>query len=272
MIFQPPSIHPKKHPVRRPGLTLMELVVVLAVLVALAAVVVPMFPNLLRRAHKSVDATQSQEIVKAMLLYQGMYTSYPNEFDLMTVSTGTTAPDFLPADGGNPFGAAAQIGNLTDPEVAALRRVGVTLGHHFVDKNPAHPTMDPYANTVQNPTALSTSSPVFIIDSTTTGTYPVEIKNIIARDNTARFVVFGVGPRCTAVGTVLQNAPTSVPQNKDFTPDTLYSRTGVIFMVAGNEVTRTERARLIAAVALEDDELESTEKDLVGYYRVAREP
>ncbi len=255
----------------------MELVVVLAVLAALAAIAIPMFPNLLRRAHKASDATQTQEMAKLIQMYQGLYTSYPNEFDLLTASTGTTAPDFLPADGGNAFGAAAQIGNLTANEVAALGRVGITSGHHFLATKvgaPAdfHPTMNPYAALITAPTTLSTTSPVFIIDATTTGAFPVELKNILARDPTARFVVFGVGARSSMLGTVLQNAPTSVPQNKNFTPDTLYSRVGAVFMVAGIEVSRTERARFVAAVALEDDELESTERDIVGYYGVAREP
>src|SRR5262249_36083146 len=95
-----------------------------------------------------------------------------------------------------------------------------------------------------------------------------EIANIIAGDATARFVVFGVGQRCSMVGTVIQNAPTSVPQNSGFTPATLYSRVGVVFQVAGVGINTTERARFIASVALEDDELESTEKDIVGYYDV----
>ena len=62
---------------------------------------------------------------------QGLYISYPGEWDLMTVATGTTAPTFLPADDGNVYGAAAVIGNLTAAEVSALGRVGITKGHHF---------------------------------------------------------------------------------------------------------------------------------------------
>lgn len=85
-----------------------------------------------------------------------------------------------------------------------------------------------------------------------------------------KFVVFGIGTRSDLVGKTIQDAPSSTPQNKEFTPDTLYSRFGAIFLVNGEEVLNTERARFIGVVAIEDDELETTEKDVIGYYKVAR--
>jgi predicted nucleic acid-binding Zn ribbon protein len=93
---------------------------------------------------------------------------------------------------------------------------------------------------------------------------------VTAADPTAKYVVLGIGARTSMVGQTIQDAPTSVPQEASFTPDNTYCRVGVIFKVSGNEVTNADnRAKFIASVALEDDELESTEKDLVGYYQVA---
>jgi hypothetical protein len=254
----------------------MELVVVMGVLAALAAILVPMFPNLLRRAHKVADATQTSEVSKALQLYQGAFVSYPDGFDLLTdgATTGNAGvADFLPNDGG-PFGNFVTLAKLGLDESKALARVGVSNVHPFKLTLPGHPTMNPYSvqpvgalppvaltmdkDTVVmklNPTAIAAANPNFL-------------QSIRSQDPTATFVVFGVGNRCTMVGQTIQDAPTSVPQNKSFTPETLYSRVGVIFMVSGAEVSRTERARFIAAGALEDDELESTEKDLVGYYNV----
>lgn len=260
---------------RRKGLTLMELVVVLTILVGLAAILVPLFPNLLRRTHKATDATQTAEVAKAVQLYQATYSSYPNEWDLMTDTTGA-APAYIPNDGGTPFGGGAVVGTLTTDEAKALARVGITSGHQFAT-TPNHPTLDPYANPITPPTTLAGGTSVFIIQAPTPTTAPAnvpnEIKNIILRDPTARFVVFGVGARSSMVGRVIQNAPTSVPQNNNFTPATLYSRVGVIFQVSGVGISTsggTERARLICACALEDDELESTEKDIVNYYDIAQ--
>jgi hypothetical protein len=96
---------------------------------------------------------------------------------------------------------------------------------------------------------------------------------LVAADPTARYVVFGLGPRCSIVGHGIQEAPVAIPQNKDFTPATRYSRIGVIFKVSGKDVASAEnRARFVAAVALEDDDLEGTEGGVVGYYDVARDP
>lgn len=276
---------------RRYGVTLMELVVVLSVLAALAAIVIPMMPNLLRRAHKATDATQTSEISKLVQMYQGMYTSYPDEFDALTTTASATFPDFIPADGGA-FGGFVTGGKLTSDEVAALRRVGISNVHALkptLSNTPPQPTLDPYeAAYSATKTPITDQIYLAILDPNTNSLFQpggsaanflatVRAANSVttgsgmsATTTEPRFVVFGVGQRCTMVGKVMQDAPTSVPQNKDFTPATLYSRIGVIFMVSGDEVTRSERARFIAAVALEDDELELTEKDVVGYYQVAR--
>jgi type II secretory pathway pseudopilin PulG len=255
----------------------MELVVVLSILATLAAIVIPMLPNLLRRAHKATDAAQTSEISKAVQLYQGLYTSYPDEFDLLT--DGTAFPSYVPADGGKVFGGFATPGKLDPKEVAALASVGISNVHTqatTLAAIPPQPTLDPYEApyaTTKKP--IDTTLNFAILDPNTNTDIPANFLATVRAANTVgttqpRFVVFGVGARSTMVGKVIQDAPTSVPQNKDFTPATLYSRFGVIFMVSGEEVTRTERARFIAAVALEDDELELTEKDIVGYYQVAR--
>src|SRR5262245_48029788 len=115
---------------RREGLTLMELVTVLAILAAVAGIMIPLFPNLLRRAHKATDATQTSEVSKALQAYQALYTSYPDNFDLLT--DGNAMPGYLPTDDAavGPFGGFATAQTLTADELAALRRVGV----QFVQK------------------------------------------------------------------------------------------------------------------------------------------
>lgn len=247
------------------GLTLMELVVVLSVLAAVAAIIAPLLPNLLRRAHKATDATQTSELSKAVQTYQAAYYSYPSNFDLLT--DGTNFPSYLPNDGGAAltFGGFAQALPLTSDEAAALNRVGIssvqklatsTTGANF------HPTMSPYAGTIVTdalPVVLTTAT--FAVIASTNANLPTHfLQSARAADPTARYVVFGVGPRSSMVGTIIQDAPMSVPQKAGFTPANTYSRVGVIYKVSGVEVERTERARFIGAVALEDDELESTER------------
>ncbi len=66
---------------RRAGLTLMELVVVMVILIALAGIILPLFPSMLTRAHTSSTATNIAEASKAVQLYYNMYSGYPNNLD-----------------------------------------------------------------------------------------------------------------------------------------------------------------------------------------------
>lgn len=79
----------------RPGLTLMELVVVMFILMALAAIMVPLFPSLIERAHRSSQGTNATEIAKAVQLYQSFYGNYPDGYDLLT--DGTAIINYFPA-------------------------------------------------------------------------------------------------------------------------------------------------------------------------------
>lgn len=270
------AIHDRRRP--SAGLTLMELVVVMAVLAAVAAIIVPLLPNLLRRAHKATDATQTSELAKAVQMYQAAYFTYPKDFDMLTAGgTTTTFPAYLPADGAT-FGGFAVPTTLTQTESEALDRVGITTVQRLAaDATPSgfHPTLNPYPATTlatNRVTVKGNTSDMFaVIDPSTNTNLPAAfLATQRAADPTARYVVFGVGPRTSMIGTVIQDAPTSVPQKSGFTPANTYSRVGVIFKVSGKEVTSTERARFIGAVALEDDELEATDKDIIGYYDVSQ--
>jgi type IV pilus assembly protein PilA len=268
---------------RRPGLTLLELIVVLAILAAVAAIIAPLLPNLLRRAHKATDATQTSELSKAVQTYNALYYSYPSNFDLLT--TGTAFPAYLPGGSTTPFGGFVQLGTLTSAEADALNSVGITSVQKLAT-TATQPTLNPYpTNTITGMTTdavlLSTESAsptnsFAIIDfNSTSGTAilaanPAFLQSARAADPTARYVVFGVGARSQMIGQVIQDAPTSVPQKKGFTPANTYSRVGVIFKVSGVEVANADnRAKFIGAVALEDDELEATEKDVIGFYEVS---
>jgi prepilin-type N-terminal cleavage/methylation domain-containing protein len=270
----------------RHGLTLMELLVVLTILVALASILIPMFPNFLRRAHKATDATQTSEMAKAIQTYQASFLSYPDNFDLLLDSNGTM-PAYLPGAQTTPgaFGGFVTAGTLTSNEVGYLQNAGINFVQPLQSAtaaqlpltDPQHPTMNPYpAGTTVNTNATSVANSglkfalVNIAAAQTANPNFLQVE--VANDPTAVFVVFGVGARNSMIGQTIQDAPLSVSQKKDFTPDNTYSRVGVIFKVDGVEVQKSERARFVAAVALEDDELESTEKDTVGYYGVSADP
>lgn len=82
---------------KRPGLTLMELVVVMLILVALAGIVVPMMPSMLTRAHTSTCATNMGELCRKIGEYQVMYGQQPYDFDALT--DGTSLINYLAGSG-----------------------------------------------------------------------------------------------------------------------------------------------------------------------------
>lgn len=256
---------------RSRGLTLIELVVVLAILAAVAGIVAPLLPNMQRRAHKATEATQAVEVAKAIQLYQGTNNGeYPSNFDLLT--DGSAFPSYMPADDGNTFGGYATVGNLTDAEVTALTKAGIRNVHTLASSTSGtgfHPTINPYAGTTS--TTVSTSLSFAIISPTNTNLPTTFLASARTDDTTGRYVVLGVGTRSSMVGTVMQDAPTIAPGGAGLTPANSYSRVGAIFKVSGNDVERSNRARFIGAVILEDDALETAEEGIVDYYGLTQQ-
>ena len=159
------------------GLTLLELVVVMGILTALAAILVPLMPNLLRRADKATDATQSSELAKAIQLCQATTYGYPDQFDALVDSSGKL-PSYLPGSGttAGVFGGFVQTsppsGVTMSDAASALSKVGINNVHYLASDTEAgnayaggtttgtaagfHPTRFPYATST--PTPLSGGS------------------------------------------------------------------------------------------------------------------
>ncbi len=228
-------------------------------------------------------------MAKAVQTYQALYLNYPDGFDALVGADGKF-PTYLPWDTGvsstAPFGGFVTARVPLDAEVSALQTVGINYVNLLAPGEGStginfHPTMNPYPAPLTVPSSPATGQVPISTSVTLAFLNPAGVNaqnpNFLAivrqSDPTATFVVFGVGPRCAMVGQNIQDAPTSVPQKSTFTPDTTYSRVGVIFQVSGVAVQNADnRARFICSCALEDDELESTEKDLVGYYQVSKDP
>lgn len=267
---------------QRLGLTLIEMIVVLAILVTLAAILVPLFPNFLRRANKATDATQMSEAAKALQLYQAQYYGYPNDMDLLVDSAGAM-PTYLP---GTSAGAYDQIiipGTLTANSASALKKVGITrLQPLATTVSAGNATLNPY-------TTLSPATDGILVDTGTkvallntsailAGTKEVnaELYNILFSDqgdggsHPGTYLVLGIGGRNSAVGRTMANAPVAMPQGTDMNPAKNYCRYGAIFKVDGNEVALTKRARLVAVVSMEEDEIETIENEVIGYVKVSQ--
>src|SRR5581483_6715007 len=117
----------------RRGLSLMELVVVLFVLVALAGIVIPLLPNMVTKTQSATMATNISELNRAIQMYQANTGYFPDQWDALT--DGTTIIDYMPNGESSGGTAATQVGGqltqgtLTTEEVKALSKVGVANLH-----------------------------------------------------------------------------------------------------------------------------------------------
>ena len=247
---------------RRDGLTLMELVVVVAILVALASILVPLIPGLIGRAETSGRATNSQEIYKAIQLHQGTLTRYPNDWDALT--DGSTTP-LTYVQGFTGTAPPLTIAALTGPQTNALRASGITRLQLMATTpgsttTPAGDmTFNPYMDVVDRASAtgaltLAANGTPNLAVLTPAGQAQLNLSDN-ATTSTGTYVVFGFGKRASIVGTGVNEAPVNFFDNASLSPNTRYSRYGVVFQVSGIAPNATNttiidysRARLVRVI------------------------
>jgi len=234
----------RRRAARRPGLTLMELIVVMAILIALAAIILPILPGLLGRAERSSRATNSQEVYKTVQTFEAMYSHFPTDWDALGDGSATPLPWLDGTDGihGNiGFGGATPslaITALTAPQAAALNGAGINRIQLFsatapTTSNGQDVTFNPYSN----PTDRATSGAPIAASTNVATLTPRGQFFLNLSDNTTTssgtYVVFGLGKRCSIVGLGMNEAPVNYFDNAALSPDTRYSRYGVVFQVSG---------------------------------------
>ncbi|MCU0982921.1 MAG: type II secretion system GspH family protein [Pirellulaceae bacterium] len=235
--------------VARRGLTLLELVVVMVILAALAGILVPLLPNLARKGHTSAGATNLGEIAKAIQLYASQNgDSFPNNYDSIVNADGAIAtyvPTVSAMFGGQPV---LTVGNLTSTEVSRLSDVGITTIVQMIEQpaNPGSwsPTFFPYGTapaTPPTPVTLATSTNVALLN-------PAVAAAKFALPNDGKYVVFGIGKYCTAVSTVMNEAPVWYSPVQDMDPASKYARFGLVFQLAGAGGATLSRAKFVGPV------------------------
>ena len=158
----------------------------MTVLIALAAILVPLLPSMLSRGHDTSSATNISEISKYVQTYNQLYFGYPNYLDNLIEAGGTGGG----TGGGTLLGTLAGGGNLagmvapqqlTLAQATALNNIGINYLANLTGTAPSgtanpnwSPTFSPYTtmapNQPTNATAItSTNLPyVAVLTGTTT--------------------------------------------------------------------------------------------------------
>jgi len=240
---------------RQRGLTLIELVVVLAILVALAGLIIGNFPSLFRKATRAVGANSIQDIARAVQFQATVRNNFGSDYDNLTTTAGTALSTYL-AQGTLTTTQLSISSALTAAEVGVLTNLGLTRVILPVASLTDNITWDAYPSTATT-AAVDTSLKVAQLDKT--------IADAQFNSSFDKYFVFGVGNRCTLVGAdrSLLEAPTRSSAVNGNDPKTTYQRYGVVFGVT--TTSGTPRAVFVGAVGLDSTGISRTDSEIKDY-------
>ena len=247
----------------RDGLTLIELVVVLTILVALGGIAAATLPSMLNRTHVATVATSlptiDASIRQNILLNSGQMG---DGFDSLCTTGGAVASYV------NASGAYAAY-TLTAEDVAALDDLGIASLVPAVD--PAVDDNATFGGHAGLPVALATGTSVCTIDGST-GTTLVDILGNVwnyAPEAGAQYIVVGLGQRSSLVGAgddaFFAEAPLHAVDAHSERADQSYARIMLVIELLNAGTTDAE-ARYIGAGAPHPDGIQGVATHLQEWY------
>lgn len=244
-------------------LTLVELVVVLLVLIALAGVIIPRFSGMLTQAHVAATTTNVPAIessVRARVLLKS--GDIGNRFDSLIVDpSGTPAiATYMP---GATFWEPL---NLTADDLSALAKIGVT---QVVTANAQASLTDGDATFGSHDTAPIT--PIEVAAMRTAGGEDVSMLtsfNMTPKAG-ARYIAFGIGTQCTlcggSEGAAFSEPPVHFGDTVQTRSNVAYTRYFLIVELSDAGTANAE-ARLLGAAAPHENGLERNQAHLKEFY------
>ncbi len=251
-----------RRPARRRGLTLMELVVVMVILAALAGILLPLLPGMVTRAHTSTSATNVGEVAKAIQTHQAVYLSYPNNLDSLVTAAGTLVT-YLPGSAAGDLTTAT----LTDDTLDALVGAGISTTAQMIATPAApigdfNPTFFPYGTdktVLPVSTTLASGGKVAAL----TG---ASANRLFSAPIGATYAVFGIGNRSSMQGKSLQEAPVHFSDVSSEAPHLAYSRYGAVFQLTDGAGDALDSARMVGICAFHGDGIVSLNDHLSEYW------
>jgi Tfp pilus assembly protein PilE len=206
---------------KRKGLTLLELVVVMTILIALAGILVPLLPNMMKQAHTSTGATNMPELNKLFELHNTVERGYPNYLDNLTDGTDLYAG--LPGGG-----AGLTTLDLNADTAASLNAAGITKVFNLTSDAVDDYTFECYGEGIVAPPLTGAADvtnglTIAVLDDSELPKFkgtPGEV-----------YAVFGVGQATPMVGNMMQDAPVHFGDEPGSKPNEVYSRYAAVFRV-----------------------------------------
>ncbi len=242
------------------GLTLIELVVVLAILVALVGLVLAFFPGLLSRASRSTSASSIQDVARAVQVNYTTALTYGTGYDSLLNTGGAALFSKLSIASSNQL---ARVASLAAADATALGALGISSYRHL-------------DNTLVNDATFNVSAAA--PTSIAAGGVPIatisdaNVQNALRGNytvvGTGNYYVFGLNKLASIVGgsQMLQDAPVRAGADANENPTTSYQRYGVVFLVDDSGPAASRKARFVGACAFTGAGITTAEGDLQQYY------
>ena len=242
----------------REGLTLLELVVVLVILVALAGILIPLLPGMISRAHTAEHGTNCVETTKAVEMFNIINRGYPDQLDSLMGSSGSSLSTKLPPIGGTPCGGDLTTNTLTTITAAALNNANITTAWNLNDSSSTTDLLDPTTCYSGTATVASGSTVAMLSPAAISRLYNDPPANAPTGYVPGTYVVFGLGTKATMIGKPggMFDAPLHFSDDPAAAgdPTKTYGRYALVFVIPGNATTNTV-AQFVGALALHPDAL-----------------
>ena len=217
----------------RRGLTLIELLLVLVILIGIAAVLIPLFGNVVGMTHASSSASNIESTSRALESHKAMFGGYPNQLDLLL--TDNTDDTTLAPFGGTVAATELTTVAISDRIADALEEAGITE----VVENPVDDgTLGDEEDMTIFGLADNTSATRVVSVSTSAPANLVTLgADAIARlglDATESYVVLGVGNNNDGIGKCMVDAPIHFLPDGGSNED-IYSRFLAVYRIPDEE-------------------------------------
>jgi len=220
---------------RRRALTLIELVVVIAILVALSGLIIPMVQGLGFQTNAATNATVVDDVNRAIGMYATRFDAHPAGWDSLLNTSGTIFNKVHSSLRLAPT-ALVQPMTLTAQQVESLQRSGI---YHVHDSNEG--TGDPNSSTE---TLRQLVADGIVLQLAMTGSdasrRPVldggfRVHQFQDGDDNNEFIVLGLGRWSSMQG----SATMQVPLIQSADPTNNYARVCCVFMIPSSSSTAT---------------------------------
>ncbi|MCE9604855.1 MAG: prepilin-type N-terminal cleavage/methylation domain-containing protein [Planctomycetia bacterium] len=224
----------------RRGLTLIELVVVVAILAVLAGLVIPKLGFMRERAAAAGAAATQQQLVSTIETYRTSTGTYPMGLDTLTTAAGAAIYGKLWSHDYGAQGGVIGIKTYFAPETVSVSglQYSQSFGHSFVpgtngyffyDHSEATTVTDPSnsAITIRNPTSIGSQKLAFVQSTATDLITSLGYQGGVLPTGT-RLVAFGLGPKSN-LAEIMASSSRDPAQSSSY-----YARYIAIFAIYGN--------------------------------------